>query len=99
MQSSVFKQIFTILFVLYRFTAFFTMIYGFIQFCGKCINGIIYIKNQSNYRRNYFNRVYNYFNDDESERSFEENLNTINIELEESTFENRNNESDYIFNV
>lgn len=43
---NMFWQIFTILFVLYRFTSFFTMIYNFFLFLGKLLKGVIYIKDQ-----------------------------------------------------
>lgn len=33
---------FTILFVLYKFTSFFTHVYGFFKFCGKLYNGATY---------------------------------------------------------
>ena len=39
-------QIFTVLFVLYRFTSFFSMMYNFIQFLGKLLKGVIYVKDQ-----------------------------------------------------
>jgi hypothetical protein len=39
--------IFSILFVLYRFTSFFTYVYGFFKFLGKLFEGLIYFKNQS----------------------------------------------------
>lgn len=39
-------QIFTILFVLYRFTSFFSMMYNFILFLGKLLKGVVYIKDQ-----------------------------------------------------
>ena len=43
---NIFWQIFTILFVLYRFTSFFSIIYGFTKFCGKLVQGVVYVKNQ-----------------------------------------------------
>ena len=46
---------FTLLFLLYRFTSLFSYIIGFIKFCGKLFNGIIYFKNLTvNY---YYNRT------------------------------------------
>jgi hypothetical protein len=36
----------SMLFVLYRFTSFFSMIYNFIKFLGKIGKGIVYIKNK-----------------------------------------------------
>ena len=39
-------QIFTVLFVLYRFTSFFSMMYNFMQFLGKLFKGFIYVKDQ-----------------------------------------------------
>jgi hypothetical protein len=39
-------QIFTILFVLYRFTSFFSMMYNFMLFLGKLLKGAVYIKDQ-----------------------------------------------------
>ena len=36
----------SMLFVLYRFTSFFSMIYNFIKFLGKMGKGIVYIKNK-----------------------------------------------------
>lgn len=39
-------QIFTILFVLYRFTSFFSMMYNFILFLGKLLKGVYYVKDQ-----------------------------------------------------
>ncbi len=39
-------QIFTILFLLYRFTSFFSMMYNFMLFVGKLFKGLIYIKDQ-----------------------------------------------------
>ena len=38
--------IFTILFVLYRFTSFFSYIYNFVRFCGKLFVGVNYAYNQ-----------------------------------------------------
>lgn len=38
--------IFTILFLLYRFTSFFSYIYNFVRFCGKLFNGIYYVYDQ-----------------------------------------------------
>ena len=38
-------QIFTILFLLYRFTTFFNVILGFTKFCKRIFEGIIYVKN------------------------------------------------------
>ena len=38
--------IFTILFVLYRFTSFFSYIYNFVRFCGKLFNGIYFVYDQ-----------------------------------------------------
>jgi hypothetical protein len=38
--------IFTILFVLYRFTSFFSYIYNFVKFCGKLFLGVNYAYNQ-----------------------------------------------------
>lgn len=35
--------IFTILFLLYRFTSFFSYIYNFVRFCGKIVSGGIYV--------------------------------------------------------
>lgn len=39
-------QIFTILFILYRFTSFFSMMYNFILFIGKLFKGVTYIKDK-----------------------------------------------------
>lgn len=39
-------QIFTILFVLYRFTSFFNMLYNFTKFLGRLFKGLIYVKDQ-----------------------------------------------------
>lgn len=39
-------QIFTILFVLYRFTSFFNMMYNFAKFVGRLFTGLIYIKDR-----------------------------------------------------
>ena len=36
---------FTLLFLLYRFTSLFSYIVGFVKFCGKLFNGIVYLKN------------------------------------------------------
>jgi hypothetical protein len=36
---------FTLLFLLYRFTSLFSYIIGFVKFCGKLFNGIVYLKN------------------------------------------------------
>jgi hypothetical protein len=44
--------LFSALFVLYKFTSFFSYLYNFIKFCGKLINGLFYIKNQT---LSYFN--------------------------------------------
>jgi hypothetical protein len=38
--------IFTILFVLYKFTSFFSYIYNFVRFCGKLFNGGYYLYDQ-----------------------------------------------------
>ena len=38
--------VFTILFVLYKFTSFFGYIYNFIKFCSKLFNGVQYVWNQ-----------------------------------------------------
>lgn len=38
--------IFTILFVLYRFTSFFSYIYNFVRFCGKLFVGVNYVYNE-----------------------------------------------------
>lgn len=43
---NMFWQIFTVLFVLYRFTSFFSLIYNFIKFIGKILQSFVYIKNQ-----------------------------------------------------
>ena len=40
------STIFTLLFLLYRFTSLFTYIYGFIKFCGKLIKSCFYVKNK-----------------------------------------------------
>ena len=61
---NMFWQIFTILFVLYRFTSFFSMMYNFILFVGKLLKGVVYIKDQISLyiaRR----RGYSYLSDDE----------------------------------
>lgn len=42
---NMFWQIFTILFVLYRFTSFFSMVINFVKFLGKLLQGIVYVKN------------------------------------------------------
>jgi hypothetical protein len=42
---NIFWQIFTVLFILYRFTTFFNVMLGFIKFCGRIFEGIDYIKN------------------------------------------------------
>ena len=42
--------LFTILFVLYRFTSFFSYIYNFSRFCGKIFVGIKYVGDQIAYR-------------------------------------------------
>ena len=57
-------QIFTILFVLYRFTSFFNMMYNFILFINKLFRGIFYIKNQITI---YINkrRGYSYFTEND----------------------------------
>lgn len=56
--------IFSILFILYRFTSFFSYIYGFLRFLGKLFEGVIYIKNQS---YNYINPNYSIVNADDSD--------------------------------
>lgn len=38
--------IFTVLFLLYKFTSFFTYMYNFVKFCGKLFKGIFYLKDQ-----------------------------------------------------
>jgi hypothetical protein len=38
--------IFSVLFVLYRFTSFFTYVFGFIKFLGRMLQGLAYIKDQ-----------------------------------------------------
>lgn len=61
---NMFWQIFTILFVLYRFTSFFSMMYNFVLFLGKLLKGIYYVKDQISLyisRR----RGYSYLNNDE----------------------------------
>lgn len=40
--------IFTVLFVLYRFTSFFNYIYNFIKFCSKLFSGVTYLVNKVN---------------------------------------------------
>lgn len=57
-------QIFTILFVLYRFTSFFSMMYNFLLFVGKLFKGVVYVKDQVSLyiaRR----RGYSYLSDEE----------------------------------
>lgn len=51
--------IFTILFVLYRFTSFFSYIYNFSRFCGKIFTGIKYVYNYINSKN-----IHNYHNID-----------------------------------
>lgn len=36
----------TMLFLLYRFTSFFSYIVGFVKFCGRLFNGVVYVKNK-----------------------------------------------------
>lgn len=43
------STIFTLLFILYRFTSLFSYMLGFIKFCGRIINGIFYVKNNIYY--------------------------------------------------
>jgi len=43
---NMFWQIFTVLFVLYRFTSFFSMMYNFMLFLGKLLKGVFYIKDK-----------------------------------------------------
>ena len=43
---NVFSTTGTVLFLLYRFTSFFSYIVGFIKFCGRLFNGIVYVKNK-----------------------------------------------------
>lgn len=43
---NMFWQILTILFVLYRFTSFFSLIYNFIKFIGKMLQVFVYMKNE-----------------------------------------------------
>lgn len=38
--------IFTVLFLLYKFTSFFTYMYNFVKFCGRLFKGIFYLKDQ-----------------------------------------------------
>ena len=61
-------QIFTILFVLYRFTSFFNMIYNFVLFINKLFKGVFYIKDQISI---YINkrRGYSYFTENEMNES------------------------------
>ena len=40
------SAIFTLLFILYRFTNLFSYVIGFIKFCGKLMKGVFYIKNK-----------------------------------------------------
>jgi hypothetical protein len=47
--------IFTVLFVLYRFTSFFNYIYNFIKFCSKLFSGVTYLINKVNTYINYPN--------------------------------------------
>jgi len=47
--------IFTVLFVLYRFTSFFNYIYNFIKFCSKLFSGVSYLINKVNAYINYPN--------------------------------------------
>lgn len=50
--------IFSILFVLYRFTTFFSYILNFVRFVGKIGSGIVYIKNQMSARLGFNNNQY-----------------------------------------
>lgn len=50
--------IFSILFVLYRFTTFFSYILNFIKFLGKITNGILYVKNQVSLKLGFQNNSY-----------------------------------------
>ncbi len=43
---NVFSTTGTLLFLLYRFTSFFSYIVGFIKFCGRLFNGVVYVKNK-----------------------------------------------------
>lgn len=61
---NMFWQIFTILFVLYRFTSFFSMMYNFILFLGKLLKGVYYVKDQVT-RYISKKRGYSYLNEEE----------------------------------
>lgn len=61
---NMFWQIFTILFVLYRFTSFFSMMYNFVLFLGKLLKGVYYIKDQVT-RYIAQKRGYSYLNEEE----------------------------------
>lgn len=61
---NMFWQIFTILFVLYRFTSFFSMMYNFVLFLGKLLKGVFYVKDQiARYIAK--KRGYSYLNEEE----------------------------------
>lgn len=61
---NMFWQIFTILFVLYRFTSFFSMMYNFVLFLGKLLKGVYYVKDQVT-RYIAQKRGYSYLNEEE----------------------------------
>lgn len=50
---NIFWYIFSILFVLYKFTSFFSHLYNFICFCKKIIDGLVYIGSVTFPPRNY----------------------------------------------
>lgn len=68
-------QIFTILFVLYRFTSFFNMLYNFTKFIGRLFKGLIYIKDQISLYITKHSR-YSYVNEN-SQTTFQKLYNNI----------------------
>lgn len=44
--ANIFWQLFTVLFVLYRYTSFFSVIYNFLKFLSKIFKGFIYVKDK-----------------------------------------------------
>lgn len=85
--ANIFWQIFTVLFVLYRFTSFFSIIYNFLKFTSKIFKGFIYVKDQisiyftkqqvqlENRPKTFFQSIYSYlFPNSQSTQDIQETL-------------------------
>lgn len=78
-----FWYLFTILFVLYRFTTFFTYLYNFIRFCSKLLNGISYFFNTV--VLSYFNKKRGYVKINDEEDIEEQRLLNVDDDPPEKT--------------